>query len=474
MTKLHEDPTDFRLPASMQSFWERTKALEMGMSTPMGQSALSTAVLNGRLNMPDLIRAVEYVAERQETLRIAFSRRGLRARLRIEPSVVPVVRHHDLSTLTPLEQQAFYRSEVVDLEEKKRYDLGNAPLWSLTVLRLQSSQHVLVFGRYHLIMDGWSTRIFFADLAQAYQAVSTGATIAVYEGKRRLLEAYRKHESRLLKTDAAIEGLAKALGPPRLKGLLAERQRSPGHRLVQMASETFDLPIDVCNGIRALAWRLRTTPFGVLLSCYALLSSLLTEQLSSVIATVGLGRAGVDGRGLLGTFGRDVFVVTRLSRTATIESAVAEISSDFARAMQACVPYGRLASTAARLFAVERPLPDVLLYDGYIQADPPAGSAVNVPSLAISEGLPSRWGRVGEVAQGPLIQTVPPKTLTVWLRHTAPACFINRERSGGVMYYNLSLFDPDRVRSLVDRYVQTVEYLIRCPELSVARLAGAC
>ncbi len=49
------------------------------------------------------------------------------------------------------------------------FDLGHAPLWRATLLRVAPYEHLFLFVVHHVILDGWSWGVIFAEMADAYQ-----------------------------------------------------------------------------------------------------------------------------------------------------------------------------------------------------------------------------------------------------------------------------------------------------------------
>jgi len=49
-------------------------------------------------------------------------------------------------------------------EERRRFDLGRAPLLRLLLVRLGGGRHRLVLTNHHILLDGWSTPILLREL----------------------------------------------------------------------------------------------------------------------------------------------------------------------------------------------------------------------------------------------------------------------------------------------------------------------
>ena len=63
----------------------------------------------------------------------------------------------------------------IQAEVETPFDLQTGPLFRITLLKLDDSQHLLILNMHHIISDGWSMEIFMRESAQLYRAFSAGA-----------------------------------------------------------------------------------------------------------------------------------------------------------------------------------------------------------------------------------------------------------------------------------------------------------
>src|SRR5262249_45730569 len=49
------------------------------------------------------------------------------------------------------------------------FNFAEAPLWRAALLRVASEEHLFLFVAHHVILDGWSWGVMFAELADSYQ-----------------------------------------------------------------------------------------------------------------------------------------------------------------------------------------------------------------------------------------------------------------------------------------------------------------
>ncbi|MGA8114565.1 MAG: condensation domain-containing protein, partial [Actinocatenispora sp.] len=118
----------------------------------------------GPLDLDALTDAVAATTRRHESLRTRFVPGAGEPRQVTEPDVPVAVRTVDLRGLDPDGRAAGIREQEVR-ERHTPFDLGRAPLWRLTLLRLAEREHVLLLAAHHIVADGWSMSVLAADLS---------------------------------------------------------------------------------------------------------------------------------------------------------------------------------------------------------------------------------------------------------------------------------------------------------------------
>ena len=86
----------------------------------------------------------------------------------------------DLSTLPDSLRQSEVE-RLASLDASLPFDLTQAPLTRLSLLRLSEEEHVLLCTLHHIISDGWSMGVLVREVAALYEAFSTGRTALLPE-----------------------------------------------------------------------------------------------------------------------------------------------------------------------------------------------------------------------------------------------------------------------------------------------------
>jgi hypothetical protein len=125
--------------------------------------------LHGALDLECLQQAVDTLVNRHESLRTSFSiRHGIPTQVVTARVTVPV-QTLDMSGAHGDE----IRTKVAELAGQP-FDLDQAPLFRVHLLRLGPHENLLLLLTHHIVSDAWSSSIMFRDLASAYDALVAG------------------------------------------------------------------------------------------------------------------------------------------------------------------------------------------------------------------------------------------------------------------------------------------------------------
>jgi acyl carrier protein len=133
----------------------------------------TAVLLQGSLNVAALEQSLNEILRRHEALRTCFAvveGRPVQMIVSALSVPLPVADLEDLpETKREAEVQRLGRSDV-----QQPFDLTQAPLLRLTLLRLGPEDHMLLLTMHHIISDAWSAGVFIREVAALYEAFSTG------------------------------------------------------------------------------------------------------------------------------------------------------------------------------------------------------------------------------------------------------------------------------------------------------------
>jgi amino acid adenylation domain-containing protein len=130
--------------------------------------------LHGLLNVVAFERAWQQVVARHTALRTSFYWENLDKPLQVVHQNVSVsLKQYDWRGMAAGEQQEQLEA-FLESDRKQGFDLSQAPLMRLTLIRVADDSYQLVWSKHHLILDGWSTALVFKDVVEHYQALCQG------------------------------------------------------------------------------------------------------------------------------------------------------------------------------------------------------------------------------------------------------------------------------------------------------------
>ncbi|MFD8515486.1 amino acid adenylation domain-containing protein [Streptomyces antimycoticus] len=243
-------------------------------------TSLLTLEVRGPLDTARLRTAWDELIRRHPLLRTEFRQDGLRETVGVVVDAVELPwTEVDLSGCAPTERESRLAG-LVERERGHRFDLGNAPLLRFTVVTLGPDRRALLFTNHHMLVDGWSMPMLFAEL------------FALYGGDNALRPpfAYRDYLDWLGRQDRAA---AERAWSEELAGLGDATVLAPGERsgaVVVPERLTAELPEETTAALTATARTFGLTLNTVVQSALAVLIARATGQSDVVFGTTVSGR----------------------------------------------------------------------------------------------------------------------------------------------------------------------------------------
>jgi amino acid adenylation domain-containing protein len=138
--------------------------------------------LQGALNVPALERSLAEVVGRHDSLRTRFAWVDEQPVALVAPvaAIDSCLVVEDLAVWTPTENDRgpaplLKKAEArAEQEAWTPFDMTRAPLVRARLLRLGADDHVLLLTFHHIIVDGWSIRVFIEEVSELYRAFAAG------------------------------------------------------------------------------------------------------------------------------------------------------------------------------------------------------------------------------------------------------------------------------------------------------------
>lgn len=416
-----------------------------------GSSLFNEAValgLYGALRVDILDRSWQELARRQESLRTSFLPVDGHPMQVIDPHIHLPMALVDLTPLPRDEQQERVRA-LLEEEARRPFDLGQAPLLRLVLLRLAREEHVLLVTVHHGIMDAWSGEIYQRELAALYDAFVNGkpsplpelpvqyADYAVWQRER--LRGPLLHEE-LAYWKRQLGGELPALALP------VDRKRVAGTKRRRGDVQEFEVPARVYGKLRELARQEATTLYVTLLAAFQTLLCRYTEERDILVDTGVAGRNRSELSAVLGFFMNSVILRTDLSGEPTFRDLVARAKRVCLEALEHQeVPFDRVVS---ELRAEQQEI----------------GEMLTPVSFTLHEAVKKERLLGGGVRLLPLgIETSDEFDLTIFLSQ-AP------DGLTGLMKYDPDRFDQDTIERMAGHFVTLLESVVSNPDARLGEI----
>lgn len=443
-----------RAPLSLMQ--ERIYLIEKFNPATLSYKTPSAHRLHGPLDVAVLDHALRDLAQRQTVLRTAIVEENGEAVQVVEDDIETGLHDvADFSHLDAVEREAEVRRRMQALISVPFGALDRAPLFRAKLFRLAEEEHVLFFIPHHIIWDGWSFDLLYAQLSELYAAHLARRDPALPE----LPVSYGDYavwHREWLKGPEYARQLAfwrellvgAGHGLDRVRPLPTDRPRTPG-----MSGQGRMVPLTVPEGLtaelHATSRAMGSTLFVTLLAAYCTLMTGATGQNHHIVGTPVRGRNSADVEDLIGYFTNLLPLYIRIDPDRAFAEAVRDVKT---------VVLDSFANPDVRLEHLVREL-KLRGREG--------GAAVLYQSLFSFQDIRQRATRWGPLRHERIEVSQPGATedIGIW--------FVEGEHGlAGELIYNAEIFDESTAVLLHDRYVALLQAIVADPSRTVAALSS--
>ena len=291
-----------RAPLSLMQ--ERMRFIEEMFPGRIDYNTPSAHRLKGRLDLHAFDRAFAQMVARQPSLRtrIVATNTGYEQSVEdtIQVSLLPL---EDLSGIPEPEREPALKARL-DALMTQTFVLDQAPLFKVRLFKLGEDHHVLFFMAHHIVWDGWSFDLLYAEMSAHYEACLQGrpselAPLPVSYGD------FAAWHGRWLDSDEVQQQLhywkeqyAQGEAP---RQPITDKPREPGSAGVG-ATAWIKLEPAQAERVRDLAKKTGTTLSIVTMAAFA---AVMAQWLDDRRPTIGLpvrGRPAAELEGIMGFF----------------------------------------------------------------------------------------------------------------------------------------------------------------------------
>jgi pristinamycin I synthase-3/4 len=282
--------------------------------------------IDGPLDTGALHRALNLLVARHESLRTNFHSVEGRPVQVIAATMMIALPMRDLAGL-PTDEQEREVGRLAEADARTPFNLARDPLLRGQLLRLGQEQYVLLLSLHHIVSDGWSMGVLTRDLAELYDATSTGrepklpalavqyADFAAWQ-LQWLSGGVLPRQLEYWKTQLA--------GAPPGLTLPTDRPR-PAVQSFRGRIETFEIEADLAADLRGLSNESGATLFMTLLAGFSVLLARYADQWDLVIGSPIANRTRTELAPLIGFFVNTLAFRIRLAAGMSLREVVAQV-----------------------------------------------------------------------------------------------------------------------------------------------------
>ncbi|HEU5220243.1 MAG TPA: amino acid adenylation domain-containing protein, partial [Gemmatimonadales bacterium] len=317
-------PETYTFPASFaqELLWHLDRATP-GMTAYNSPRARR---LRGPLDTAALGAALEALVQRHEILRTRYAERDGAVLQVVGPALPVPLPVTDVSALPAGERETEVR-RLVGVEAQTPFDLGHAPPFRCSLVRLADDDHVLIVGTHHIATDGWSGAVMFRELFALYEGLRSGVPAELPELPIQYgdFAAWQREEMSGPRLEELLGYWRERLaGPLPVLNLPTDRPRPPAASLeggivgITVAPETID-------GLRRLGQRHGASLYMVLLAAYQTLLARWSGQQDIMVGAPIAGRDRPETEGLIGFVANTMVYRSRLDADPTFDQLIDQV-----------------------------------------------------------------------------------------------------------------------------------------------------
>lgn len=321
--KLREKAAEKRtlpLSYSQRRIWlvEQMTPGNSGLNIPL------TVRIRGSLNLALLEQSINFVINRHETLRTAFSSEDGEPVQIIHPTVNFSIHVEDVSQAAEPEVEANRRMAI---DAVQPFDISQAPLLRVKVAILGDGDYIFHVVLHHLVADGWSLGVFIREMGQVYTHLIRQQTPELPTLSWQYADFVRWQRENL-QGELVQKQLAywkdRLEDSPSLLPLPTDHPR-PRMQTYSGGHLTLTLSPELSLALRNLSRREGVTLFMTLLAGYNVLLSRFTGLKDIPVGSPIAGRNRAETEGLIGVFINNIVIRTRFEDSPSFQELLQRV-----------------------------------------------------------------------------------------------------------------------------------------------------
>ncbi len=403
--------------------------------------------LQGQLDEEALEEAFATILQRHESLRTTFRSVAGKPVQVIAPQLPLRLRREDLREL-PAEERVSAARQLATAEAQRPFDLAEGPLYRVALLKLDATDHVVLFTMHHIISDLQSRLVLTREFTALYTAFVDGNPPALPTPTVHYAD-YAYWQRQWLSGPAYGAQLAwwrEALaGSNHVLDLPTDHPR-PALQTYNGADEALTLPDELGAALVQLSRREGVSLYMTLLAAFQTLLYRYTGQGDINVGTPVSGRTSAETEGMIGFFLNTLVMRAKLDGNLSFRDLLKQVRT----------------TTLAAYAHQEMP------FEQLVEAVQPTRSMSHAPLFQVSFSTITEPNEAVEL---------PGLTLQPFMGESNTAKFdmalLMVEGTNGLtaqLEYNTDLFEPATIRRFLSHFAQLLAGFVANPQMPIGTL----
>jgi tyrocidine synthetase-3 len=288
-------------------------------------------MVEGPLDLIRLEKVLNQLILRHESLRTTFSYEDKMVVQRVHQSIAIQIAEIPLEIQGQLHELEYLKElQTIVKDFIQPFDLSQAPLMRVGIVRISEEKHLLLFDMHHIISDGISMMILVQEMGSMYVGGELPALriqykdYAVWQQANFQGEGYALHEQYWLNS---FEGELPMLQLPTDYARPAVQSFEGDHIAVEINAS-------LTKAIQKVARENNTTVYAMLLAGYNILLSKYSGQEDIIVGTPVAGRGHVDVEPIIGMFINTLALRNQPKRLMTAQEFLQEVTGNMLQAFE--------------------------------------------------------------------------------------------------------------------------------------------
>ncbi|AUB43295.1 Non-ribosomal peptide synthetase component F (plasmid) [Nostoc flagelliforme CCNUN1] len=326
-------PVSRNQPIPLSFAQQRLWLLEQLEPDSAAYNILGGVCFTGQLNVSALQQSFSEIIRRHEVLRTNFITLDGQPIQIIHPTCSFSMTIVDWQNLSITEREISIQ-QLATAEAKRPFDLAKEPLVRVSLIKLEQTEHILMFCMHHIVSDGWSMGVFVQELVTLYSMFCnqqpslrnvTRTPLAELSVQYADFAVWQRHwlQGEILESHLAYWRQQLA-GAPALLELPTDRPR-PAVQTFQGARQSFTLSSELTQALNSLSLREGVTLFMTLLAAFDTLLYRYTGQVDILVGSPIANRNHSGIEGLIGFFVNTLVIRTDISGNPTFSELLGRV-----------------------------------------------------------------------------------------------------------------------------------------------------